>query len=30
MIEEILQFSLIIGAWWVINRIIFPKLGVQT
>ncbi len=30
MIEEIFQFVVIVGAWWLINRIILPKLGVPT
>ncbi len=30
MIEEIFQFSVIVSAWWLINRIILPKLGVPT
>ena len=30
MIEEIFQFAVIQGAWWLINRIILPKLGVPT
>lgn len=28
--EEVFQFAVILGAWWIINRIILPKLGVPT
>ncbi len=30
MMEEVFQFAVILGAWWIINRIILPKLGVPT
>jgi len=30
MIQDIFDFALILGGWWIITRIVLPKLGVPT